>query len=260
MKQYLLTISQLGKVSQTHVKALRYYQSIGILKPVYINPDNNYHYYSLAQVTLVQIIKLCTENDVPLKELKKYLDENEETIALKNLIDYAKELVETKILKAQKQLDYLNYIEEEIQHSQDIHQQHALHYVIDESHYWVEPFNGKILSEEYFTRILEIEYHLNALGLLPIKRIGILLHYELGEKVQSICLKLEKLPEEQHPQILTIPGQRNHIEHVCYEKLSERIKEIEVKFQPECIFVTETFEDNFDLFSPHLEIQFDEAE
>ena len=260
MKQYLLTISQLGKISQTHVKALRYYQSIGILKPVYVNPDNNYHYYSLAQVTLVQIIKLCTENDVPLKELKRYLDEKGETIALKDLINYAKALVETKIAKAQKQLDYINYIQEEIDHSQEIHQQHALHYVLDEAHYWIEPFDGHILSEDYFTKLMAIEDQLNELGLLPVKRIGLLLRYEYGQKVPFICLKVEKLPFQQHPQIITIPEQRNHIEHVCYEDLTQRISEIEEQFQPQCIFVTETFEDDYDLFSPHLEIQFDEAE
>ncbi|OFK52108.1 hypothetical protein HMPREF2811_08780 [Globicatella sp. HMSC072A10] len=260
MKEYLLTISQLGKISQTHVKALRYYQSIGILKPVYVNPDNNYHYYSLAQVTLVQIIKLCTENDVPLKDLKRYLDENGETIALKDLIDYAKNLVENKIAKAQKQLDYINYIQEEIQHSQEIHQQHTLHYVLNEARYWVEPFDGKILSEEYFTKLLTIEEQLNELGPLPIKRIGLLLRYEYGQKAPFICLKLEKLPPEPHPQIITLPEQRNHIEHVSYEDLAQRISQIETQFQPQSIFITETFEDDYDLFSPHLEIQFDEAE
>lgn len=260
MQQYLLTISQLGKVSKTHVKALRYYQSIGLLKPVYVNPDNHYHYFSLSQVTLVEIIKLCTENDVPLKELQLYLDEKDGTIALKDLIAYAKELVEAKIQKAQRQLDYLIYIGEEIVHSQQIHQQKALHYVIEEAHYWVEPFKGKILSEDYFTKLQEIEAVLSELDLVPVKRIGLLLHRHQGEIQQSICLKLEKIPRGDHPQILSIPSQRNHIEHVCYEHLDQRIEEIQEKFQPQCLFITETFEDDFDLNSPHLELQFDEAE
>lgn len=96
-------------------------------------------------------------------------------------------MVETKIAKAQKQLDYIHYIQEEIENSQEIHQQHALHYVLDEAHYWVESFDGHILSEDYFTKLVAIEDQLYELGLLPVKRFGLLLRYEYGQKNLSFA-------------------------------------------------------------------------
>lgn len=45
MSEYL-TISELAKTNSVSIKALRYYEKIGILKPAYINPHNGYRYYT----------------------------------------------------------------------------------------------------------------------------------------------------------------------------------------------------------------------
>ena len=48
-KDGLLTISQLAKLRNVNINSLRYYEKLGILCPVYIDPETRYRYYALEQ-------------------------------------------------------------------------------------------------------------------------------------------------------------------------------------------------------------------
>ena len=43
-KKRLFSIGKLSKLTGVHVQSLRYYETIGILKPAYIDPESNYRY------------------------------------------------------------------------------------------------------------------------------------------------------------------------------------------------------------------------
>ncbi|HFR3443393.1 TPA: MerR family DNA-binding transcriptional regulator, partial [Streptococcus suis] len=74
MKSFL-TIGQLSKLSNIHIKALRYYESINILEPTYIDPNNSYRYYSHANVLYVKTIKICADYGIPLKTFHHFINE-----------------------------------------------------------------------------------------------------------------------------------------------------------------------------------------
>ena len=46
-KENLLSIGALSKQTGVHIKSLRYYDSLGILRPAYVDPCSGYRYYSL---------------------------------------------------------------------------------------------------------------------------------------------------------------------------------------------------------------------
>ena len=50
-KENLLSIGALSKQTGVHIKSLRYYDSLGILRPAYVDPSSGYRYYSLQQNT-----------------------------------------------------------------------------------------------------------------------------------------------------------------------------------------------------------------
>lgn len=64
----MLQIGQFSKICRITVKALRYYDELGILKPELINPENGYRMYSLNQLSRVSEI-------LHLKELGFSLDD-----------------------------------------------------------------------------------------------------------------------------------------------------------------------------------------
>ena len=59
MKSKLLTIGELSKRTGCSIKSLRYYDLIGLLKPVYVDPNSNYRYYNFEQTRMVELIQIC---------------------------------------------------------------------------------------------------------------------------------------------------------------------------------------------------------
>ena len=58
-KNKWLSIGEFSKLSDVNIKSLRYYDSLGILKPAYVDPESRYRYYSFPQLQIVEAIKLC---------------------------------------------------------------------------------------------------------------------------------------------------------------------------------------------------------
>ena len=71
-KKNLLSIGELSKITGVHIKALRYYDSLGILTPTYIDPNSGYRYYSFYQKAVVDAIQFCVDLDIPLKTFPTY--------------------------------------------------------------------------------------------------------------------------------------------------------------------------------------------
>ena len=51
------SIGEVAKITNVSIQTLRYYDKIGIFKPAYIDPENNYRYYKDGQLFYLDIIK-----------------------------------------------------------------------------------------------------------------------------------------------------------------------------------------------------------
>lgn len=116
MNQNLLSIGELSGLTDIHIKSLRYYERIGILKPEYVNPESGYRYYSYQQVTLVMAIHLCVTLGIPLKEFQKYSDG--ERLRYGDLVRDGRALARQKFSELQKGLAHLDMAMEEIELAQ----------------------------------------------------------------------------------------------------------------------------------------------
>lgn len=72
MENYF-TIGEISKLSSISLKTLRYYDEIGLLKPKYVNKENNYRYYSIEQLTTIDLIKLFKSTGMSLYLIKEIL-------------------------------------------------------------------------------------------------------------------------------------------------------------------------------------------
>lgn len=73
----LLSIGEFSNICRASVKQLRYYESIGALKPVHVDPQTNYRYYAPPQIFRVSLLRMCVEEGLPLAELQNYFDETD---------------------------------------------------------------------------------------------------------------------------------------------------------------------------------------
>ena len=96
MRDNLLSIGEVARMKGVGVKALRYYERIGVLRPAFVDPQTGYRYYALGQMPEIDVIVTCVELGLPLKDLHRYrmadgrldlcaLLERGRLLALKNL-------------------------------------------------------------------------------------------------------------------------------------------------------------------------------
>ena len=69
MKEELLSIGEFAKLRGVSVKSLRYYERVGALKPAYVNEESGYRYYSINQISDLDMVTTFIELGVPLKEM-----------------------------------------------------------------------------------------------------------------------------------------------------------------------------------------------
>ena len=115
MKNKLLTIGELSKRTGCSIKSLRYYDSIGLLKPIYIDPNSNYRYYNFEQTRIVELIQICINLSIPLKEVKDLIFKDDNKIDYMYLIEYGRKITEEKISTLNDNLKFLNFLQEHIE-------------------------------------------------------------------------------------------------------------------------------------------------
>ncbi|MGH1325726.1 MerR family transcriptional regulator [Bacillus pretiosus] len=95
------TIGEMAKMHNIAESTLRYYDEKGIFHPSIVDPQTNYRYYTIDQFSLLDTIKFLRQLNIPLKEIKKYIDERNPAYAL-NLLEKQQELM----LKKQREIEY----------------------------------------------------------------------------------------------------------------------------------------------------------
>ena len=72
-----LSIQEFSKISGVESSTLRYWDDIGIFTPLKRHPENNYRYYSAAQLLALNFVTVLSDLEIPLKtiaELRKERD------------------------------------------------------------------------------------------------------------------------------------------------------------------------------------------
>lgn len=144
-KRNLLSIGELSRITGVHIKALRYYDSLGILTPAYVDPQSGYRYYSFCQKAIVDAIQFCVDLGIPLKHFCDYINEDTPWICYKDLVEYGTGLVEEKIRIMQERLNLLKAMQTEIERSEDSYRNNTpVKYRLPERTCWLSPYEGPL--------------------------------------------------------------------------------------------------------------------
>lgn len=109
----MLSIGTFSKISNVTTKALRYYDEIGLLKPVYINIENGYRYYNVEQLQTILLINKLKMYDFSLKEISEVLESPNDNSILYSIIKQKDYNIQSKLnyykcILNQLQKDILN--------------------------------------------------------------------------------------------------------------------------------------------------------
>lgn len=258
-KKNLLSIGELSKITGVHIKALRYYDSLGILTPAYVDPESNYRYYSFCQKAVVDAIQFCVDLDIPLKEFKHYTNEAEPWICYRDLVDRGTILVEDKIRMMGERLARLKGMQTEIERSEVSCQNgKPKKYFLPERACWLAPYEGNLGCDEANELMKKLIMEIYKKGLKIGNASGLLLLRENDKWMQYIFVDVDFSAAEaaNHPEVLRIPAgsylcrrvEQSGI-HQVWDWCLPHVKEEEI----ELIIETELFMGNYAFSKPALE-------
>jgi DNA-binding transcriptional MerR regulator len=99
-----MTIGEFSRLTGLSPKALRHYDSIGLLTPAHVDPSTNYRGYTDDQIPRARTIRRLRDLQLPLEDIRIVLDSPDE--AEKRLRAYRRE-VEADLFRRQRILHHL---------------------------------------------------------------------------------------------------------------------------------------------------------
>lgn len=208
MKHRLFTIGGLSKLTGVHVRCLRYYEQLGILKPDYVDESSGYRYYSFYQMRIVEAIQYCVELDIPLKEFSRFISEKDGKIDYASLVTYGTEIAEQKMKSIQMRKEFLQKMQKEISHAGNCYKNRHVKEFIAEKHCWAIPYDGVQTGEEFNSRIYQLVTEIEKHGLRAGYNNGQFMFCNGEIQETYLFIDLWNVGENiaDYPQIIKIPG------------------------------------------------------
>ena len=212
MENRLLSIGEMSRFTGAGVKALRYYEQAGIMKPAFTDPDSGYRYYSLEQAQLVWMIMLCVELGMPLKELpENYRD----------LLQQGEETAKRKIESLENALIFVD----ELKKKMDLHELHQDEQIypqeIQEKYFYLLPCTKAIedLSQNELAKAFMDVPYFGFYDDNDLSEYGLLCEYLGGVRRDYTFVEIPKFVRDKH--IRVIPAGT----YFCRYSMNKQIEE-----------------------------------
>src|SRR5438132_750961 len=93
----MLRIGDFSRLGRVTVKALRFYDEIGLLKPVHVDEWSNYRYYSADQLGRLNRILALKDLGIPLEEIGRLLESTVTSMDLRRMLESKQEEIRLRI-------------------------------------------------------------------------------------------------------------------------------------------------------------------
>lgn len=97
----------MAKLNHTTLATLRHYDKMGILSPVYVNPETGYRYYDVQQCLVFHMIQHHKALNMSLKEIKEILRRND--------YDFLEQIYKKKLDEVNQALAEFEFRKEELE-------------------------------------------------------------------------------------------------------------------------------------------------
>ena len=114
------SVGEISKLTNVPIQTLRYYDKMGLLKPDYINKQNNYRYYSINQFIKIDLLKQCKLIGLSLKEIEELLKSEITADSMIELIDQQRKVLDEKIKEMESVKSYINFLEDRIKETKEV--------------------------------------------------------------------------------------------------------------------------------------------
>lgn len=258
--QGYLSIGDFAKLRNVNPKSLRYYERIGALIPAYIDSETGYRYYALEQLVEMDMILMCLELDIPLRNAEQYR-QTDQTLDIRRLLEDGQQKAREKLAHLrntmQQMEEALRRIEENQGYSQQsgVYRRHLRRRLILRSPF--TPSGGALAFKQ---RSTEIFLRGQSLGLLPAFTFPIgLIAYRQEDRIGTDIF-LEVIPQKDD---ITPLEELPEGDYLCQQKPAQALEHVDTLIteyfvqhpKAKQVVITNLTSAFFDLKGPLLELQ-----
>lgn len=113
----IFSIGETSKLTKISIQALRHYDKEGLLKPIYVDEETKYRYYSIDQFLQIDFIKRCKSLGFSLEKIKQILYEGNNLENILKSIVFQKNIIEKEIENLKNIKSNLNRLENTLSHA-----------------------------------------------------------------------------------------------------------------------------------------------
>ena len=86
-KNTLIPIGKMAKANNVSIATLRLYDEIGLIKPVFIDPQTNYRYYDVNQTSRLDLIRYMRDMGMSIKDISLLLEKEDIVLIEEKLVE-----------------------------------------------------------------------------------------------------------------------------------------------------------------------------
>lgn len=218
-----ITIGELSKLTNVNAKSLRYYEKLGILVPAFVDPVNNYRYYTYSQIHLVSIIQFYVEMGIPLIELLPFIDTETGTVNLRHQMQYGIDVARQKIEYLQNQIEHAEKLTREMERCDHIMRGKGLKICKTSVKIcYALPIHGSISKQQYYTLLQHMYNDLRKADVHPGSETGILNYADEGERKSYVYIDTDIAEQsvQNSRYFIKIPAQKFYCERTAFENMN----------------------------------------
>ena len=255
-----MTISEVSKKYDITSDTLRYYEKIGILKPIYIDAESRYRYYALSQIRIVEAIQYCVELDIPLKDFSYFLSDSGQTINYSALIAYGRKAAYNKLEAIKNKMKHFDTIEQDMLRFPKCGDDTIIVSFLPEKIYYLLPYRGTQTEPAFRNIVIRLlnEVHLN--GYKTGFDISLLAKYNNNSIEQYVGTDILNYTPKQgnDKNILCIPAGNQY----CLKRSQSNIlaapdifREYLKNINSFTVIETDFFSENYAYYEPNYELR-----
>ena len=100
----MLKIRDFARLAEVSMPTLRYYDEIGLLKPIHVDPENGYRFYTMDQLPYLHRILALKELGLGLTQIARILDEGVSPESLQGMLRLRQAQLQQHVQTEQEQL------------------------------------------------------------------------------------------------------------------------------------------------------------
>lgn len=263
MHKDFLTSGEFASLRNVNLNSLRYYEKMNLLRPAWVDPQTNYRYYRLEQLSTLDTILFFIEVGMPLKTLKNYIDQDG-NLNQRQVLRDGKKAMEDKITSMQSKLTTTEFDLMNLEQNRWCNDQKGIFTrEIDERFFIVEPFYGEWENPTRREKEgMSLFHKAQESGMLPTFPAGMLVHLDRDPVTYAFFVQVLR-PSSCDQRVIRIPkGTFSCMQIELVWKL-DIPKLIRKHFEPNSskpVILTNILRDTHHFASRYMEIQVTEED